>query len=30
MSLVALFFALRVPEHPLREEARFTLGEART
>ena len=28
VSLVALFFALRLPERPLREEAHFTLGEA--
>jgi len=28
LSLVALFFALRLPERPLREEAHFTLGEA--
>jgi EmrB/QacA subfamily drug resistance transporter len=27
MGLLALIFALRLPEHPLREEARFTLGE---
>ena len=28
MSLVALFFAFRLPERPLREVAHFTLGEA--
>ena len=28
MGVICLFFALRLPERPLREEAHFTLGEA--